>query len=173
MATPVRDDVWTRRGISVLWDGEAFNQFASQEQVISLRYFFDLYSAGWPEEGHPRINEDSETIVVAGLDAAIDALSPKEAESWLEKTLYPAIINYQRTIETNGGLIFWMADGNRWHHRSSDDRFFWRCGGQYKGTKLPLGRCLWNGAETGTQLIEPLDHKGKGNWVGLYNLQIS
>ena len=173
MATPVRDDVWTRRGISVLWDGEAFNQFAAQEQVISLRYFFDLYRAEWPEEEHPRINENSETIVVAGLDAAIDALSPKEAESWLEKKLYPAIIDYQETIGGDGALIFWMADGKRWKHRSSDHRFFWNCGGQHRGSELPLGRCLWNGAETDAQLIEPIDNKGKSQWIGIYHRRIS
>lgn len=77
MNAALLDDVWKRRGISILWDGDTLTQFEAASKVISLRRFFELYEANWPEEDIPFINNDA--VMVAGLDVMIDALEPDEA----------------------------------------------------------------------------------------------
>ena len=75
------DDVWKRKGINILWDGEVLTDLDAASKVVSLRRFFELYEAGWPEDQIPWINDSA--LMVAGLDVAIDALTPEEAESWI------------------------------------------------------------------------------------------
>ncbi len=50
MKAPLEDDVWTRRGINVLWDGAALTRIGPVAAAISLRRFFTLDALGWPED---------------------------------------------------------------------------------------------------------------------------
>ena len=49
MGPPLTDDIWMRRGISILWDAEALATVCTPGQVVSLRQFLLLQAAGWPE----------------------------------------------------------------------------------------------------------------------------
>jgi len=57
-------------------------ELQAASQVISLRRFFELYEAEWPETEIPFIND--RMLMVAGLDVMIDALPPDEAIDWVE-----------------------------------------------------------------------------------------
>lgn len=48
MNPALNDDVWKRRGISILWDGDTLAHLQATDKVISLRRFFELYEANWP-----------------------------------------------------------------------------------------------------------------------------
>src|SRR4051794_976412 len=39
MGQPLSDDIWTRRGITLLWDDETLSGFCPADRVISLRRF--------------------------------------------------------------------------------------------------------------------------------------
>ena len=78
MAGPtLHDDIWTRRGISLLWEAESLAQVCTPQEVVSLRRFLQLNSLGWPEDQLPLV--DDRVLVVAGLESAIDALPPEQA----------------------------------------------------------------------------------------------
>lgn len=160
------DDVWKRRGISVLWDGETLTQLGAASHIISLRRFFELYEAGWPEEQIPFINDDA--VMVAGLDVVIDSLAPDEAIDWIEQQVYSKIQSFQSSID-QCALIFWMADKNRWKENAPENSYDWWLGGQYIQQTFPIGRCIWNGAQNGVRRIEPQP----GQWLGLYHPRIS
>ncbi len=133
MAPPLEDDSWTRRGISLLWDADGLNRLCNASQVVSLRHFLRLHDAGWPEEGLQLVNDH--TLVVAGLEACIDALPPDEAVAWLEGTVYPAIVSYQREVADGGSqaaLVFWLVEHDRLQYRTSDDAYYWHCSGEFK-----------------------------------------
>jgi hypothetical protein len=49
MGPLLSDDIWMRRGISMLWDAEALAAVCTPKQVVSLRQFLLLYAAGWPD----------------------------------------------------------------------------------------------------------------------------
>jgi hypothetical protein len=81
MSPDLHDKTWMCCGISMLWDAEALNEICSPESVRSLREFLRLHQAGWPEDALKLIN--NRTLVIAGLEAAMDTWSPQEAIEWL------------------------------------------------------------------------------------------
>ena len=185
MRAPLLDDVWTRRGINVLWDGDALARMGAASKVISLRGLFELDAAGWPDEQVPLV--DDAALVVAGLDAAIDAaVSSKlagtgsdlnavqsDVEAWLEQSLYPRIQEFQSVFAGDAALIFWMADQSRWVENSGEGCFEWRIGSGSHGPTLPLARLLWDGAYQDVRRIEEEASKGGNRWIGLYLARIS
>jgi hypothetical protein len=167
MNPPLRDEVWKRRGINILWDGDTLAQLEAASQVISLRRFFELYEAGWPDKDLPLVNDSA--LMVAGLDVVIDTLMPEEAILFLEQTVYTKIYDFQNWAEGQLALIFWMADKGRWVENLHDNTFDWHLNGVHKGQRFPIGRCIWNGTQTGVHRIET----SHGNWIGLFQSRIS
>lgn len=166
MNAALLDDVWKRRGISVLWDGDTLSQFNAASKIISLRRFFELYEAGWPEDEMPFINDSA--VMVTGLDVMIDALTPEEVVDWVEQQVYTKIQSFQSSVD-NCALIFWMAEKSRWLENASENSYNWWLSDNYKQQNFPIGRCIWNGAQNGVKRIE----SSQGKWLGLYHQRIS
>lgn len=171
MGTPLQDDSWTRRGISILWDADSLNQLCKPTQVVSLRRLLGLHEAGWPDDDLPLVNDRA--LVVAGLEACIDALPPGEATAWLEGTMYPAIVSYQREVADGGSqaaLVFWLVEHDRLQYRTSDDAYFWHCSGEHKNQQIGLSQCLFNGAQHD---LRPIQASGDKQPRGLFHPRIS
>lgn len=175
MAGPVlHDNIWTRRGISLLWDGESLSKVCTPQQVISLRRFLQLHSLGWPDDQLALVND--EVLVVAGLESAIDALRPEEDCAWLEQIVYKAIVSYQREVAGGGSqaaLIFWITENRRLTYETSDDTYNWHCTTEFKGQQIPLSRCLFNGAQHDLRRIHVVGAAKAEHWIGLYHPRIS
>jgi len=168
------DDVWTRRGISVLWDAEALADLCGASDVISVRQLLQLKEAKWPDARVPLVRDQA--LVVAGLEGCLDALPPTEAADWLEQVIYPTIVSFQREVAGGGdqaALVLWLADRSRLDYRTGDDTYYWHCGGEYKGQQIPLSRCLFNGAQDGLRHIHVTRDRDPEHWVGLYHPRIS
>ena len=168
MTASLLDDKWKRRGISVLWDGNTLAQLEAASQVVSLRHFVELYEAGWPDE-MPLVNDDG--LYVAGLDVAVDALSPEDAVAWLESDIYEMIYDFQN--HADAALVFWMPDAGRWKVDLASDRYQWFLGGEYDGIVFPMGRCIWNGAEKDVRKIEYSAAGESPQPIGLFLERIS
>ncbi len=168
MSAALTDDKWKRRGITVLWDGNTLAQLEAASQVVSLRHFVELYDAGWPDD-MPLVNDDG--LYVAGLDVAVDALSPDDARAWLESDIYEMIYDFQN--HADAALVFWMPDFGRWKVDLTTNRFQWHLGGEYDGKLFPMGRCIWNGAEKDVRRIEHSIAGKAPEWLGLYLERIS
>jgi hypothetical protein len=174
MAPPLHDDIWTRRGISLLWDADQLARLCQPQQVVSVRRFMQLHAAGWPEDQLHLVNEKA--LVVAGLEGCIDALPPDPACDWLHGTFYKALVAYQQQVAGGGGeaaLILWFVDHRRLAHQTNDDTYYWQCGTEYKSKQIPLSRCLFNGAQHDLRRIHVAGDKKTENWVGLYHPRIS
>jgi hypothetical protein len=174
MNLDLHDNTWMRCGTSLLWDAQALNRVCSPEAVRSLREFLRLHQAGWPEETLKLIQ--NRTLVVAGLEAAMDTLHPDEAVEWLEKTVYPAVLDFQENVADGGGeaaLIFWLADRNRVFPKASDNTYHWHCTGEHRQQSIPLGRCVWNGAEGSVRRIVVADAQKNAQHIGLFLQRIS
>jgi hypothetical protein len=174
MTPDLHDKTWTGCGISLLWDAQALNEICTPESVRSLREFLRLHRAEWPEHALKLIN--NRTLVVAGLEAAMDTLNPQEAVEWLEQKVYPAVRDFQDNVADGGGeaaLILWFADAKRiWHH-AADNTYHWYCSGEHRQHSIPIGRCIWNGAESSVRKIVTEDHDKKQRSIGLFLRRIS
>lgn len=155
------NDKWKRRGISVLWCGKTLAELNAASQVISLRQFIGYYEAGWPDD-MPLLNDDG--LYVAGLDVAVDALSPEDALEWLESEIYEMIYDFQN--HADAALIFWMPDQGRWKEDLTTGTYNWCLAGKYDAQMFPLGKCIWNGAQRTCAGLNPLlAEKRTNGWV--------
>ena len=94
MNPDLHDNIWISCGTSLLWDAAALNRICPFDSVRSLRELLRLRQASWPDDSLKLIN--NRTLVVAGLEAAMDTLHPDAAVEWLEQTVYQAISDFQR-----------------------------------------------------------------------------
>ena len=168
MSGVLTDDKWKRRGISVLWCGKTLAELNAASQVISLRQFIGFYEAGWPED-MPLVNDDG--LYVAGLDVAVDALSPEDALDWLEADIYEMIYDFQ--THADAALVFWMPEPGRWKEDDTTSTYKWRLAGKYDAQVFPLGQCIWNGAQKDVRRIESKAGGKNNEWLGLYLERIS
>ena len=162
---------WKASGISILWDGKKLSELASVKNIISMRSFFQISEKEWPED-LPCNNGD--TLVVAGLDICLDILSPENSIEWMEQTLYPILRSFQMEYENQASLIFWLPSGKkRIVENASESSYQWLH--WHNKTKVPISRCLWNGAEKDAKKIvyETDDKKSEKEWAGIYHPRIS
>jgi len=174
MGTPIIGDIWTRRGISILWDAETLAGLCTPSQVVSLRQFQQFHNANWPEDSMSLIKDKA--LIVAGLEGTIDALVPAEAEEWLGGPIYKALIDFEREVSYGGqeaALILWLADERRLHYHTSDDTYYWYCSTTYSGQQIPLSRCLFKGSQHGLRPIHVPGDKKTERCIGLFHPRIS
>jgi hypothetical protein len=174
MNRDLQDDAWMHCGISLVWDAASINRVCSPELVCSLRGFLRLNQANWPEDTLNLVN--NRTLVVGGLDAAMDTLHPDDACDWLEKNIYPAVRDFQESVADGGreaALILWLADGKRVFHQASDNTYHWHCSGEHRQRSIPIGRCIWNGAEGSVHRLIASDGDKKMRHIGLFLQRIS
>lgn len=165
----VNDDLWNRRGISLLWDADELNKLCQPKQVISLRQFRQLHASDWNDVDSYMVND---ALIVGGLESVIDALPPEDMTRWLEQNIYQSLVSYQREVAGGGdqaALILWMVEHSRLKHHISEDAWLWHCGGEHRNHQIPLSNCLFNGAQHDLKEI----HDAKGNRLGLYHPRIS
>jgi hypothetical protein len=161
------DTVWQRHGISWIWDSEALHKLASPSEVLSLRQLVRL-ERHWPEE---LPSAKGCAMVVAGLDATLDLLSPLEADAWLADELRRTILAFQDYYQGDGALVFWLPGGDRrLRVETASDAVTWLCGAPHGDRKIDFGRLLWGEAREYPQQIL-LTAGGKPS--GLFHLRIT
>jgi hypothetical protein len=174
MNPDLHDNTWITCGTSLLWDAAALKSVCPFDAVRSLRELLRLHKANWPDGSLNLIN--NRTLVIAGLEAAMDTLHPDAAVEWLEQTVYQAVLDFQENVADGGreaALIFWLADQNRVFHKASEDTYHWHCAGEHSKKSIPIGRCLWNGAQSGVRRIVTVNAEKKVIHSGLYQQRIS
>lgn len=164
MPPPLHDNIWDRRGITILWDADELNRLCTPQKVVSFRRFLQLHANGWQEADLPLVNDTA--LIVAGLESCYRLAAAHEAEEWLVSTVY--IVSFQQEVSDGGNeaaLIFWLVDHERLQYQTSENSYFWHCGTEYHGQQVPLSRCLFNGAQHDLRRIEKCSdtmHPDKG-----------
>ena len=161
------DSVWQRRGVSWIWENDAFSSVAKASEVLSLRELMRLFGK-WPEE---LPSNRGDTLVVAGLDACLDLLSPSNADEWLGSELKSVVLAFQDAYSGGAALVFWMPNGQRRLHVDlATDAVRWRCAPPHSEEQIEFGRLLWGEAREYPQEIV----LAQGNKpAGLFHLRIT
>ncbi|MEA3360682.1 MAG: hypothetical protein U9R17_14925 [Thermodesulfobacteriota bacterium] len=168
------DDVWMRRGFTLLWGLKTLAHVAQPSQVVSVREFFAMVN-DWPEDLPASCGD---ALVVSGFEGCLDVLSGQDAERWIENDLKEAILSFQDEYEGQAGLIFWVPSGrNRISMKGVSEEYYWQHNASGSVWGLHIGRLLWSGAENEVERLldsedSAADYDSKG-WVGLHHPRIS
>ena len=163
----LHDTVWQRRGVSWIWENEAFSDVTKAGEVFSLREMIRA-SKNWPED---LPSNDGNTLVVAGLDACLDLLSPANAEEWLADTLKHIILSFQDFYQGDGALVFWLPGSQRrLQIKTASDAVTWKCSAPFREETVDFGRLLWG--EAGEYPQEIIFANGNKP-AGLFHLRIT
>ncbi len=175
MNPPLTDIVWKSRGISVLWDVNALASLGPLSDALSLREFFLWDADGWGEQSvHACFTGGKRCIVVAGLEAALDAMEPDDADAWMSEHLLPAVSRCGDVVFSGGqhSLIFWMVRRERFKERLWDGAILWSCDGGHRGREILFSHGMWNGAYKDVQRIVPPGSDAETG-IGFYLQRIS
>ena len=169
-----RGSGWMRRGLSLLWDVATLFRVVPPAAVVSLRAFFAM-ARSWPDE-LPGAGGDA--LVVAGVEGCLDALGAEDGSTWLETDLKPAILEFQDEYQGQAALILWLPSGRRRVGMApATEEYFWKYATAKTAPTLPIGRCLWAGADSDAARIIVSDASDPdidgAAWVGLYHPRIS
>lgn len=161
------DTVWQRRGVSWIWDNDAFASVATAAEVFSLRQLIRA-SKDWPDD---LPSNDGKTLVVAGLDACLDLLSPTDAADWLNSEIKSAVLSFRDFYTDGAALIFWLPTSQRrLTIAPATDAVQWRCAAPHADEQIEFGRLLWGAAwDYPKEII--LAQGGKP--AGLFHLRIT
>ncbi len=166
----LRNNAWTRRGCSLLWDPGALSSFAEPSEVLSLRQFFAMARA-WPDD---LPSNEGRALVVAGLEGCLDALTPADAEEWVERQLKQRVFAFQDEYQGDAALVFWLPGGRkRISQALASGDYLWSGHGD---ARFAIGRLLWAGAQSDAEriVIGPIDADADGDaWCGMYHPRIS
>jgi hypothetical protein len=168
--------LWTKRGVSVIWDAPELAKLGTMAKALSLRQWFRWQTEGWPERETYYTGKGGRTIIVAGLDAAIDSMTPETATEWMQSKLLAAIREFQAEVAGGGqeaALIFWMVNRRRFEHRRSDDSVIWKSAPGYRGEPIPISHCIWNGAQRDIARIVPVGYADPELGIGLFLQRVS
>ncbi|PZQ97085.1 MAG: hypothetical protein DI533_16220 [Cereibacter sphaeroides] len=161
------DSVWQRRGVSWIWENDAFSSVAKASEVFSLRELVRA-SRSWPDD---LPSNGSNTLVVAGLDACLDLMTPTDAEAWLGSELKATVLSFQDFYSGEAALVFWLPNGHRRLGVSpATEAVHWRCSAPYSDEQIEFGRLLWGEAREYPQEIV-LTQGSKP--AGLFHLRIT
>jgi hypothetical protein len=168
--SPLLADIWTRRGLSLLWGAPALTKAAPQE-IVSLRKLFVLAEEGFHD---PLPSNGGKLLIATGLEGALDALSPDDAEAWTIDRIRPVLEHFQEAWQGDGALAFWLPSGEaRIVSRPVSAAYDWHLPTGHGGRTLPLSQLIFAGAADGLQQIMD-DSAGPAiAWIGLYHPRIS
>ena len=162
-------DIWMRRGLSLLWGASALARVGSAE-ILSLRELFQLAAKGFPD----RLPSNGGSLLIAtGLEGALDALSPDDAEIWAVERVRPLLDRFQEECG-EGALGFWLPSGqSRIVPRPAGAAYDWRLPTGHGTRTLKLSGLIFGGAADDLQQIIDPSADATASWIGLYHPRIS
>ena len=159
-----------RRGLSLLWGASALARVAPQE-IVSLRKLFVLADEGFPD---PLPSNGGKLLIATGLEGALDALSPDDAEAWTIDRIRPVLERFQEAWEGDGALAFWLPSGAaRIVSRPVSAAYDWRLPTGHGDRTLALSRLIFSGAADDLRQIMDDKNGPAAAWIGLYHPRIS
>ena len=164
-------DVWTRRGISLLWDANVLAELCRPSEVFTMRQLFSV--VGHWEDDLP--SNRGRTLVVAGLEGCVDMLAPSAAEEWLALEVRAAMLSFQEEYSLEAALVFWLPTGRpRVSVNPASEDFYWKCSPPYADQTLDVGRILFSGAAVDAARIQyGLESQKSDSWIGINSARVS
>jgi hypothetical protein len=167
---PLLADIWTRRGLSLIWGASGLAR-AKPQEVVSLRKLFQMAGEGFND---PLPSNNGRLLIATGLEGALDVLAPEEAEAWTTECVRPVLTRFQEAWDGSGALVFWLPSGEtRIIARAATAAYDWRLPTGHGGKTLPLSELIFSGADDDLQQIMDKKADARPEWIGLYHPRVS
>ena len=164
------DDIWTRRGISLIWGASGLAR-AQPQEVVSLRRLFQMAEGGFTDA---LPSNNGRLLIATGLEGALDVLSPEDAEAWTIQCIRPVLSRFQETWDGSGALAFWLPSGaTRIVERPASAAYDWRLPTGHGEKTLPLSELIFSGADDDLQRIMDKRADARHELIGLYHPRVS
>jgi hypothetical protein len=131
---------WKRRGSSIVFDREELGPLIAGGCMISLREALS-WMKKWPSD----TPGSKKTVLVSGLEAALEIVSKKDAEDFLGLRIRPFIQEFQACWDQIGLIFGFSTPVHAFRETSSDEDVVWT---RRDRKKIELSRCMWNGSST-------------------------
>ena len=125
-----------RTGTSIVWDADALYQAAQHGTTVSLRKALE-----WAEAMPDEPPGDVQTVVVTGLQAAIDVTGTAGMEHTLERVR--TLVRQQSRRWPEAAIVFAVQDHTRFRVSPPNGSVLMRLP---NGDEMDLGHTLWGGA---------------------------
>jgi hypothetical protein len=167
---PLLADIWTRRGLSLLWGASALAK-VNPNEIVPLRKLFLMAEGGFAA---PLPSNDGRLLIATGLEGALDALAPEDADAWTTDSIRPVLEHFQDAWDGNGALAFWLPSGeSRIVSRPASAAYDWRLPTGHGGRTLRLSELVFSGADDDLQPILDGQPGFPASWIGLYHPRVS
>jgi len=155
---------WKRRGSSVIFDGRLIGEFVGKDAMVSLQEALN-WVGNWPDE----VPGGGQTVLICGLEAAIELIGPAEAENFLRCKIKPLIQEFQIRWDAVGLVFGFGCSPNRFRLGTFEDVLF-KCPG---GNEIKLSGSLWNGSAKKDMCQILVEDNGKQSPGGYYVKRLS
>jgi hypothetical protein len=164
------DDIWTRRGISLIW-GASGLAHANPQEVVPLRKLFQIAEEGFND---PLPSNNGRLLITTGIEGALDVLNPDDAEAWTIEYIRPVLTRFQESWDGSGALAFWLPSGEaRIVERPASAAYDWRLPTGHGGRTLPISELIFSGADEDLRQIIDKRADARAEWIGLYHPRVS
>ena len=163
---PMTRDLWLRRGSSVVFHPQLLGPLIEDGCLVSLRTALG-WLRDWPDE--PPGN--GSTVLVGGLEAALEVMDEDEADVFLRGKVKGFVQEFQ-SIWDQRGLVFGFGCPAKRFKLDSFENVLFRCPGD---KMIPLSAHLWNGSagQDMFQLMVKNEETGKQESGGFYVRRLS
>ena len=163
----ISNNVWQRRGSSVVFDQKSLGLFIADGATVPLRKIL-LWSKEMPAT--PPV--PGRTILVAGLETLMEIMEPSEAEDFLTGRIRPLLINLQ-SHWTDCGIVFgFSAHPKAFEETSLEEEVLFR---RRDSKTVRLSEGLWDGSATANvkRVVREGNKDGEETIIGYYVARIS
>ena len=157
---------WLRRGSSVVFHPQLLGPLIHDDCLVSLRTALE-WLKGWPAD--PPGN--GSTVLVGGLEAALEVMDEDEAEVFLRGKVKAFVQEFQ-SIWDQRGLVFGFGCPAKRFKVDAFENVLFRCPGD---KAIQLSAALWNGSarQDMFQLMAQNEQSGKQERGGFYVRRLS
>jgi len=158
-------DSWKRQGSSIIWDKASLQALLPTASLVSLRQFLSWQDA-WPA----RLPRSSRTVLVAGLQTCMEALSPQQGEAFLLNRVQALIRRQQGKLEQFGIIFgFPTASPRAFEVTQREEDISYKRAAQ---SLVPLSAPLW-GRGTSAEIQILLRNSQSRDHIGFHVRRIS
>jgi hypothetical protein len=163
----ISNDIWQRRGSSVIFDQKSLAPLITDGAVVSLRQ-----ALSWTKCLPAKSPVSGRTILISGLETIIETQEPKETEVFLTHRIRPLLSRIQDQWTECGVVLGFTSHPKTFEETVLEEEVLFR---RRDRKKVRLSDGLWDGTATAhmKRIVREGEQRGEEVTIGYYVAHIS